>query len=390
LGYRIDVCDPDPLCISRFSRFVHRFHRCPCLGADPVAYLRFIEARLRNGHYDVLLPVHEQAFLFARIQRRLTPLVGLAVTAFDQFALLQSKATFAQVIAHLGMPQPTTCMVRRRAEAEAARDFPYYIKLPYSTAGRGVWRVGNAAERSAVLDRLASEGHLDGQTDIVIQATASGVQCQAQAVLEHGSLIAIHCTSQRAVGVGGSQSARLSVDHPIVCSHMAQLGRHLSWHGALAVDYFFEPATQQPLYFEANPRLVEPVNGVLSGVNLADILVRLSLGESFTAAGMKVGKPGVRTHSLLATLLGLAAANASRRRIAGEVVHAAMGRGVYSGGREDLTPVGLDPYSLVPLSLVTAGLLFNPALAGRVSSHAIEEYSLTTKAVKRICSLADR
>src|SRR5262249_61601049 len=70
------------------------------------------------------------------------------------------------------------------------------------------------------------------------------------------------------------QSRRLGVDHPIVLTHMAQLGRHLSWHGALAVDYFFEPTTHQPLYFEANPRLVDPMNAVLSGVNLADILVR--------------------------------------------------------------------------------------------------------------------
>jgi hypothetical protein len=31
LGYRIDVCDPNPLCLSRFSRFVRRFHRSPAL-----------------------------------------------------------------------------------------------------------------------------------------------------------------------------------------------------------------------------------------------------------------------------------------------------------------------------------------------------------------------
>jgi hypothetical protein len=42
LGYRIDVCDPNPLCLSRFSRFVRRFHRSPALGTDPAAYLHFI------------------------------------------------------------------------------------------------------------------------------------------------------------------------------------------------------------------------------------------------------------------------------------------------------------------------------------------------------------
>jgi predicted ATP-grasp superfamily ATP-dependent carboligase len=390
LGYRIDVCDPNPFCLSRFSRFVRQFHRSPALGTDPAAYLHFIVGRLKKSRYDVLLPVHEQAFLFARIQRRLAPLVGLALTAFDQFALLQSKAMFTKVLAHLSLPQPRTCLVRRRAEAEAEGAFPYYVKLPYSTAGRGVWRVENAAERSAVINELEAKGYLDGQTEIVIQTAASGVQCQAQAVFERGSLIAIHCTSQRSVGMGGSQSARLGVDHPIVLTHMAQLGRYLSWHGALAVDYFVEPTTKQPLYFEANPRLVEPMNAALSGVNLADLLVRLSLGESFKDAGIRMGNPGIRSHSLLATLLGLAAANTSRTHIAGEVVQAVRGRRVYSGSREDLTPILSDPFSLFPLSFVIVGLLFNPSIANRLAGQTVADYSLTPKAVQTIWSLEDR
>src|SRR5262245_56912664 len=132
------------------------------------------------------------------------------------------------------------------------------------------------------------------------------------------------------------------------------------------------------------------MNAVLSGVNLADMLVRLSLGESFKGAGVQVGKPGVRSHSLLATLLGLAAANASRTRIAGEVVRAVVARGVYSGSREDLTPIRSDPLSLFPLSVVIVGLLCNPSIANRLSAHTVADYSLSPKAVETICSLEDR
>jgi hypothetical protein len=108
LGYRIDVCDPNPLCISRFSRFVRRFYRSPALGTDPVAYLGVIIRRLDEGRYDVPLPVHEQAFLFARTQHMLGPKVGLALTDFDKLAALQSKAEFSKVLAQLGLPQPLT------------------------------------------------------------------------------------------------------------------------------------------------------------------------------------------------------------------------------------------------------------------------------------------
>ena len=390
LGYRIDVCDPNPFCVSRFSRFVHQFHRSPALGIDAAAYLQFIFDRLKQGCYDVLLPVHEQAFLFSRMQCTLTSMVGLALTAFDKFAVLESKSTCATLFSQLGLPQPNTYMVRNATDVEAECAYPYFVKLPYSTAGRGVRRVGSDEERSEVINWLEAGGHLNGQTDIVIQAAAAGVQCQAQAIFEHGALIAIHCTSQRSVGMGGSQSARLSVDHPIVRKHLMQLGEHLGWHGALAVDYFFDPATDQPSYIEANPRLVEPMNALFSGVNLADILVRLSLGESFKDAGTVLGKAGVRSHSLMATILGLAAETGSRTRIAQEVLQAIFKRGVYSGGKEDLTPLMLDPFSQIPLFVVLVKVLFNPTTAQRLSAQTVADYSLTRKAVEAIFRLEDR
>jgi len=389
LGYQIDVCDPNGLCLSRFSRFIHRFYRSPVFGADPLAYRQFILERLQEDQYDVLLPTHDQAFLFARIERSLAPRVGIALPAFDRFARLQSKSSFAKVFAEAGIPQPITRFARSRADLEAESDFPYYVKHPYSTAGRGVWRVDNAARRAGVIRELEARGDLDGRTELVIQETATGLQCQVQTVFEHGSLVAIHCTSQRSVGMGGSQSARLSEQHPIVQTHMTQLGGNLSWHGALAVDYFYDPATNQPLYIEANPRLVEPMNAVLSGVNLPDILVRLSLGESFRDVGVKSGIAGVRSHSLLATLLGLAAENASRTRIMREVVQAFLRRGVYAGSREDLTPIWLDPFSLVPLSVGTVALLWKPSNAEGLSARTVADYSLTPTAADEICRLED-
>src|SRR5215470_19881773 len=72
LGYMIDICDPNPLCVCRFSRFVHTFHRCPSWGTHPLAYLDFLRDLLKRERYDVLLPVHEQAFLFARFHEDLS------------------------------------------------------------------------------------------------------------------------------------------------------------------------------------------------------------------------------------------------------------------------------------------------------------------------------
>src|SRR5437867_2094645 len=69
-GHHVEVCDPSPWCLSRFSTFVRKFHRCPGLRDDPAGYLAFIEQRLTEGKFDVLLPTHEQGFLFARAKPR--------------------------------------------------------------------------------------------------------------------------------------------------------------------------------------------------------------------------------------------------------------------------------------------------------------------------------
>ena len=69
-GHHVEVCDPSPWCLARYSRFVRKFHRCPGLRTDPAGFLAFVERLLSGTHFDVLLPTHEQGFLFARVQER--------------------------------------------------------------------------------------------------------------------------------------------------------------------------------------------------------------------------------------------------------------------------------------------------------------------------------
>ena len=72
-GHHVEVCDPSRWCLARYSRFVRKYHHCPPLRSDPAGYLRFVEQLLASQHFDVLLPTHEQGFLFARAAARLHP-----------------------------------------------------------------------------------------------------------------------------------------------------------------------------------------------------------------------------------------------------------------------------------------------------------------------------
>lgn len=386
-GYVLDVCDPNPLCISRFSRFVRHYYRCPAAGKDPLGYLAFVLNQLTRERYDVLLPVHEQAFLFARVRDRLPAGVGVALASFDAFLQVQGKVAFTRLMERLSLPQPATHIVRSRAEIEAMDSFPCYIKTDYSTAGQGVWHVTGLAERNRTATLLEQKGLLDGTHEIVVQEEASGVLCQAQTVFEHGHLLAVHCTQTRGVSVGGGHAARAGVDHPQVREHLVALGQALAWHGPLALDYLFDEASGRPCYIEANPRLVEPMNATLSGVNLADLTVRMALGETGVPGRTPGERPGIRSHSLIALLLGVADHSGSRWELLRTIFQDIRGHGIFAGSREDLTPVRTDPPSLLPLAVVTGQLLLRPRAAHHIATGAVSAYSLTAATVETIRAL---
>jgi hypothetical protein len=96
-GHHLEVCDPAALCLARFSRFVRKFHRCPPVRGDASGYLAFVVALLDAGRFDVLLPTHEQGFLFARAAKRLEGRVAFALPAFENYRVAHGKATFSRL-----------------------------------------------------------------------------------------------------------------------------------------------------------------------------------------------------------------------------------------------------------------------------------------------------
>src|ERR1700676_5132202 len=157
-GHLVEVCDPSPLCLARFSRFVRKFHRCPGMRDDPDGFLRFIERLLAARHFDVLLPIHEQGFLFARVRERLEARVGLALPSFVSYRAAHTQAGFSRLLEQLGLPQPATAIVRSPSELREVITFPAVIKTSIGTASRGIWFVRNQADLEGALQELSANG----------------------------------------------------------------------------------------------------------------------------------------------------------------------------------------------------------------------------------------
>ena len=379
-GHHIEVCDPAPFCLVRFSRFVGKFHRCPGLRDDPAGFLGFVEGLLSTGHYDVLLPTHEQGFLFARVQERLTKHVGLALPGFESYRAAHSKAGFSRLLDRLGLPQPATRIAGSESGLRRAIKFPSVVKTSVGTASRGIWLVRNDDDLDLALRDLSASGAFDDE--VLVQAFVPGAIEKAQAVFCRGDLLGFHAYRQLAAGAGGGEAIKQSVFRPQLRAAVARIGQDLAWHGALSVDCIVPEDGSAPLLIDCNPRLVEPMSAYLAGLDLVGLLLRLSLGEA--PAALPESSDGVQSHLSMQALLGCAARGGTRRDLIMECWRLATGGGPYAGSTEELTPVRLDWISAVPLAMIALLLLAAPKRGVALARGGWGAHLLDIESIRRI------
>ncbi len=390
---RSTFCDPQRLGLCRFSSLVRRWRRGPSFGHRPAEYLRFILDCLRDEAYEVLFPVHDQVFLFARYRDELRRRVGLAVPEFDAIRQVQRKVPFVRLLARLAIPQPEVRVVPNVNELDADWPFPCWVKRSLATAGRGVWHVHDRKQLQALVEKLRAKDPPASDGEFVVQQPAHGEFCVAHGVFQHGRLIAAHASRSRAIGAGGAACARESVDHPQAIEHLKRLGSHLAWHGALHGEYFHDPASGAISFIEANPRIGETLNATLSGVNLCQYLLRVSLDEALEPAPPPPPPPpprtGILTHALLTSILGLAEAGGGRRKVLGEVWRWWRRQGLYQNSEDELTRPRDDRLSLLPAIWVTAQLVAWPGRARKLIQGAVEHYALNEATARQIEAWGD-
>ena len=384
-GHLIEVCDPSPYCLARFSRFVGKFHRCPGLRDDPAGFLGFVEELLSARHFDVLLPTHEQGFLFARVRQRLEDRVALALPSFASYRIAHSKAGFSRLLDQLGLPQPATRIVKSAGELRDAIRFPCVVKTSVGTASRGIWFVRDDGDLEGALQELSAQDlKVNGAfaDEVLVQEFVAGATEKAQAVFCRGKLLGFHAYRQIAAGAGGGEAIKQSARRPEVRALLATIGEKLAWHGALSVDYVLPDDGATPLLIDCNPRLVEPMSAYLAGVDLVGLLLRISKGE--TPAAAPEGREGVRTQLAMQALLGCASRGGTRRDIVRECWQLATGGGPYADSTEELTPVRLDLVSAVPLAMTAILLLVNPKLAVTLARRGFGAHLLNVGSVRLI------
>lgn len=375
-GFHVEVLDANPLCLARFSKFCRRLHRAPRFGLDPEGYLECVIGLLTNGRFDVLFPAHEQAYLFARFLDRLSTLTHLALPDFGIFERLQSKVGFAGVLEELGLPSPPTVIARdERTLRKAASMLPVYVKVAFGTATQGLFRVRSADELALAIEGVRTRF----DEGVVVQGVVQGRLERMQAVFDRGRLVGFHANRQAEEGVGGGDLVKESVRATTARAHMERIGRHLSWHGGLSIDYIVD-TLGAPKYIDSNPRLAETGNALAAGLNLPELLVQISLGQHPPVHNVET--PGIRSFMGIQALLRAARDSGHRRGVVRAMVELARRRGIFAQGTEELTPTANDMRSLIPLVAVGGALMAKPSLWKQLSSATVNAYAATPQVVR--------
>lgn len=320
-----------------------------------------------TGAFDVLFPTQEQVAVLAWAKGRLDAAgVQTVVPRFEALAAVQDKAAATATLDRLGIPQPHTSL-----DAQGWDRFPAFVKDPIGTASGGVRRVTTPNE----LHR-ATTGR-----QVVVQAAVDGPLCMCQSVFDHGSLVAFHANLRLAEGSRGGASHKRSVSLPEVRDWFALLGRDLSWHGALSADVIL--GADGPLCIDVNPRLVEPQNAYLSGVDLVGAMVELATYAH--PSGQPESRADVATHQLLLAVLG-AAERRGRRGVLDELRQAIRHSGDYTTSTEELTPLSHDVLSAVPVAVASTATLLAPRSWSWFSSSSVSAYALTAEGWDTLCT----
>ena len=377
LGHHVEILSSTPVCLTRFTNRVRTLHRVPRFADDPLSWFEAANRIARARDIDVLFPTQEQVAVLSALRSRLE--VATVVPDFAALRRVQDKIEAWRTLHAIRVPQPDSVVVRGKDDLASVARFPVFVKRPISTASTGVRRATTADELVVAATALGL-----GTDELLVQTQAEGELAMVQALADHGRLIAHHANLRVVEGIGGGAAIKESVVLPDFAAHLARLVQALGWHGPISMDVIITDAG--PLVIDVNPRLVEPVNAHLAGVDLVGAMLALARDEHPAAA--PAGRPGVRSCQLLLSVLG-AAEHGSRRGVLRELSDAIAHRGVYSGATEELTPVAGDPLAAFPVVVAVLATLIKPSLWRLFHAGATGPYSLTPDAWRTIVAASE-
>ncbi|MEM8546803.1 MAG: ATP-grasp domain-containing protein [Pseudomonadota bacterium] len=241
-GWRVLVAESLPLHLALTSRAVARCYRVPAPPGSPAEYLTALARIVEQETVSLVVPVSEETPYVVSLGEVLpTPIFGLPQA---HVLALQSKVTFIERAAALGLAVPVTARAGSEEAAAISAAGPHVVKPEFGCGGKAV--------------RFQPAGEDTGQHGDVIQARVQGEEVSAFAVARAGSMCAFVCY-HGSVRHGTSAVAFERIEHTAVRQWVEDFVAGTGHHGFIAFDFILTEAGDV-FAIECNPRITSGVH----------------------------------------------------------------------------------------------------------------------------------
>ncbi|KAJ9131997.1 Glutathione synthetase ATP-binding domain-like protein [Pleurostoma richardsiae] len=382
--HEVHALCPPGLSLTKLTRRVTKTHVVPPFGPQPYRWLDAALTVAREEKIGTIVCAQEQvAVLSAEVGQIRALGIKIAVPSFPALARVMDKISASQTLQEAGLRQPESAVVASTGELLSyIHLLPAYIKTPIGTASKGVIFAESAEDLQHAVSQLEDQRSFKEGGQALIQRAVSGQLLMVQSVFSGGTLLSWHACLRVREGPSGGAAKKTSLPLPAVKEDLVRLGALLEWDGALSLDAIIHEGSCY--YIDVNPRIVEPMNALLSGVDLVDSLLKVSddlSGANSTSmtreiVGASEGKKEVSTHQYI--LAAVKAVERGRFALVVEALHAIVGTGEYADSSEELTPAEDDPLSVVVVIMITILLLVDGLrLAQYLDRGTVSNYALS-------------
>jgi len=280
-GHHVTVACENRVSIGWLSRLPHERLLLPSPNDEPDAFIEKLSTSLRNGGYDVTIPLFDiAAHLVCQHKGELQRHTRIPLVDLDIFMRARDKGETMRACQENGVPCPKTYFPEEEPIDELAKriEYPVLVKPRVGHGAIGIKRVNNADALAMVYTRITEQY---GPAIIQEFIPQSDIQYKAQLFLDREGTLraAVVFNKLRYFPIdGGTSSINQTVFRPDIVETGRKLLEAIDWTGYADLDLIQDPRTNVARVMEINPRVTGSVKIAFeAGVDFADLLVCYAL-----------------------------------------------------------------------------------------------------------------
>ena len=300
-GCAVTAAAASPHAIAFQSRYASQRLIYP----DPLqqhrAFLEWLTNTLTNHSFDLMIPVTDRSIVpILTIRNALEALSPIAIAPNPVMEQVVSKCRMHSLALEAGLDVPESWIIKAPAALDAIEPrngFPLVVKAERSLAWLDGY--GQALETRYVADRatlkdLGARYALYG--DVLVQSRVMGHGVGLGLLARDGLLL--NCFQYRRLHelplTGGGSAYRVSETlDPVLEGQATELVRQLGWHGAMMLEFKYDPRAKMYWFIEANGRFWGGLPLALAaGVDFPRHLVSLYQNQPVSQSAYSAGVRG--------------------------------------------------------------------------------------------------